>query len=106
MGAEPQMSQRDRRREKRDAWCAERRLGDHTAVFYPGDELRCPATKQLSGGGKVICGSSLELTVRPQTQAIVRLRSFRDPPSPTGLNALCHMCRAALEVFTLAEATG
>lgn len=105
MGAEPQrMDQRDRRREQRDAWCAERRLGDHTAVFYPGDELRCPATKHLSGGGKTICGGSLALKARPHTQVIVRVRVFNTPPAPIGLDARCPM-NHDLEVFPLAEAS-
>ncbi len=95
------------RREARDAWCAERRVGDLTATFYPGDELRCPGTRLLSGGGRVVCGGSLEGRAKPHSRVIVRVRTGRLVALPhAGTDNRCRHCGSALEVFPILEATG
>jgi hypothetical protein len=100
-------SHRDARRQERDAWCATRKLGQEKAVFFPGDEVRCPATKTLSGGQQVVCGTSLRLWVKPRQQVVVRKTQVaRQGSAAASLDAFCHGCQNTLEVFPILEATG
>lgn len=98
-------------RQARDAWCATRTLGDNTAVFYPGDELRCPGTRTRYDGDRgTVCGIGLldkNGRVGPGTQVIVRVRTGWFPKAKTpNLPLVCRSCGTPLEILALLEATG
>jgi hypothetical protein len=94
-------------REVRFAWAASRRVGDHTAVFYPGDELLCPGTRIQSGGVPTVCSESLNSFVKPGTQVVVRVQRASTHPLPhAGTDYRCRNCRSTLEIFPILEATG
>lgn len=99
---------REQRRDARAAWCAERRVGDHTAVFRPGEELRCPGTKTGDGGGRGPCGAWLDgFVANAASKVIVRAIPRRLQQTDTaGLGKTCRDCGWTLEVVPMLEATG
>ena len=80
-------------------------MGTNSAVFFPGDELRCPAL--LRGSNDRRCSTFLNLWSGPQHQTIVRKRMAL--PYPTGekpLDGQCWKCHERLEIFSLPETRG
>lgn len=88
-------------REERDRWCDTQRVGGSMATFRAGETLRCPATRQLSRGGQVVCGSAQGIA-KPGTSAIVRVRqpTLGRLPYP-GTDVICHHCGSSIEVFVV-----
>lgn len=87
-----------RDRDERMAFCRRQTVGQHHAVFHPGQELRCPGTKRLSGGATIVCGASVSGQARVTRPTGVRVV----PASPLR----CTNCGFALEIFQYLEATG
>lgn len=106
---EPDYSQfRRERREAREEWCATRRVGDHTATFYPGDDLRCPGTRVFPSGAKQPCGAWLDgFMPATDSKVVVRARPHRyDVRAGPGLDKRCRDCGCTLEIRPILEATG
>lgn len=97
----PDRRRDSREREERDRWCAMRRVGDSTATFRAGETLRCPATRHLSRGGQVVCGSAQGIA-KLGTSAIVRVRqpTLGRLPYP-GTDVICHHCGSSIELFVI-----
>lgn len=100
----PDRRRDSREREERDRWCGARRVGDSTATFRAGETLRCPATRRLSRGGEVVCGSAQGIA-KLGTSAIVRVRqaALGRLPYP-GTDVICHHCGTPIEVFVIGQA--
>lgn len=99
------------RRSKRDEWCAQRQIGEHTVVFFPGEELRCPGTRiRYHGDHGVVCGIGLldrNGRPKPGTQVVVRIRPRGFTVSRgLGLDLTCRSCGSDLEILPIAETTG
>ncbi len=94
-------------REERDAWATDRRVGDLTATFYPGEPLRCPGTKVHRSGARIVCGESLDGSPKGNSRVVVRIRNGRLPVLPhAGTDNRCPSCGSALEIFAILEAAG
>lgn len=90
----------DSYREARDAWAADQTLGRLVAVFYPGDELRCPGIRQLSGGKRVVCGASVSGRAIATAKTEVRVTIVSDS------SLRCASCGSGLTARRILEATG
>lgn len=89
--------------EAREQWRTARRLDDPTAIFRPGEELRCPG---LVPSGREVCGSSFNEFAKPHTRVILRRRIATLPELPhAGTDLRCRHCRSPLEKYTIREAS-
>jgi hypothetical protein len=101
----PHQENTQRTHDARDLWRRSRRLGDPTAVFRPGEELRCPGTNRHLAEGPQPCGASFSEYAKPHTRVIIRVRTAQLPELPhLGTNLKCHKCGTALEKLTILEA--
>ena len=79
-------------RDLRDQWCAQRRVGDHVAVFQVGATVRCPGTKHLRHTDRdVVCGSPMGM-VRLGSIVTVLAGSACATARLGGIDQVCGNC--------------
>lgn len=95
----------------RDEWCRNRRATSISAVFHAGDEMRCPLSRAVASGRRIVCGSRIGLAPDWVRDAVVRGDVCR-PPIPNSEHQIrtCPSCHKTLDVFLVRavrlEATG
>ena len=98
----------------RDEWCRTRKPSTTSAVFQPGQTMRCPLGRVMASGRRIICGGNLGHAPTWVREAVVR--AVNDLPPIANSEAAprtCDSCRKMVEVFyvrpppaTALEATG
>ena len=94
----------------RDQWVRSRQPGRLSAVFHAGEEMRCPQSRVVASGRRLICGYGIGQA--PDWVREVVVRAILDLPPIPGEHMVkhCPSCHKTLDVFLIRairlEATG